>query len=52
MLPIWHEVSKDDVQAHSPSLADKIARSTSLSTIAEIAEEIAEVVKEARTIAL
>lgn len=48
MLPIWHEVSKDEVQAHSPSLADKIARSTALSTIVEIAEEIAEVVNEAK----
>jgi hypothetical protein len=48
MLPIWHEVSKDEVQAHSPSLADKIARSTTLSTIDEIAGEIAEVVDEAK----
>ncbi len=48
MLPIWHEVSKDEVQAHSPSLADKIARSTALSTIDEIAAEIAEVVGASR----
>ncbi|MFZ2963443.1 MAG: toll/interleukin-1 receptor domain-containing protein [Rhodoglobus sp.] len=48
MLPIWHEVSKDEVQRHSPSLADKIARNTAISTIAEIAHEIAEVVNETK----
>jgi len=52
MLPIWHEVSKDEVQRHSPSLADKIARSTAMSTIAEIADEIAEVVNETKVTAL
>jgi len=52
MLPIWHEVSKDEVQRHSPSLADKIARSTAMSTISEIAEEIAEVVNETKVTAL
>ncbi len=43
LLPLWHEITKDEVQRHSPSLVDKIARSTSLFTIAEIAEEIASV---------
>lgn len=47
MLPIWHEISKDEVESQSPSLADKIARTTATSTIAEIAEEIAEVVRDA-----
>lgn len=47
MLPIWHEISKDEVEANSPSLADKIARTTATSTIAEIADEIAEVVRDA-----
>ena len=46
MLPIWHEISKDDVEQQSPSLADKIARTTATSTIAEIAEEIASVVRD------
>jgi hypothetical protein len=45
LLPIWHNVTKDEVMAHSPSLADKVARSTATSTIAEIAGEIASVVK-------
>jgi hypothetical protein len=44
LLPLWHEISKDEVQRHSPSLVDKIARSTSQFTIAEIADEIAAVV--------
>jgi len=52
MLPIWHEVSKDEVQRHSPSLADKIARSTSISTISEIADEIADVINETKVAAL
>lgn len=45
MLPIWHEISKDEVERESPSLADKIARTTATSTIAEIADEIAAVVR-------
>ena len=45
LLPIWHNVTKDQVVAHSPSLADKVARSTATHTIEEIAEEIASVVR-------
>jgi len=45
LLPIWHEITKDEVMAQSPSLADKIARSTAQFTIHEIAEEIASVVR-------
>lgn len=41
LLPIWHKISKDEVRAQSPSLADKVARSTSDLGIAEIADEIA-----------
>ena len=44
ILPIWHEISRDEIAKHSPSLVDKIARNTAISTVAEIAEEIAEVV--------
>ena len=46
MLPIWHEISRDEVARQSPSLVDKIARNTAISTVAEIADEIADVVKE------
>jgi hypothetical protein len=45
LLPIWHEISKDEVVAQTPSLADKIARSTAQYTIEEIANEIASVVR-------
>lgn len=44
MLPIWHEITKDEVIAQSPSLVDKIARSTAHYTIEEIADEIAGVI--------
>lgn len=43
MLPIWHEVTKSEVVAYSPSIADKVARSTATHTVEEIAKEIAEV---------
>lgn len=46
ILPIWHEVSHSDVLGYSPSLAGKMARSTSDATIDEIADEIADVVGE------
>ena len=44
ILPIWHELSKDEVLQHSPSLADKVALRTSEHSTEEIAEEIASVV--------
>ena len=44
LLPLWHEISKDEVLNHSPSLADKVALRTSDYTIEEIAAEIAAVV--------
>lgn len=46
MLPIWHEISRDEIARQSPSLVDKIARNTAVDTIAEIADEIAAVVNE------
>ena len=45
LLPIWHNVSKDEVMAYSPSLADKLPRSTATHTIQEIADEIASVIR-------
>ncbi|WP_027142540.1 DUF1883 domain-containing protein [Mesorhizobium sp. WSM3626] len=42
LLPIWHKVSKADVMRFSPSLVDKVARSTLDNTPDEIATEIAE----------
>ena len=42
LLPIWHNITKQQVVEFSPSLADKVARSTATHTIQEIASEIAE----------
>lgn len=47
LLPIWHNITKKEVIQHSPSLADKLARSTATHTVEEIASEIIEVVKTA-----
>jgi hypothetical protein len=47
ILPLWHNISKDEIIAKSPSLADKVALQTATSTIDEIAEQIAAVVIEA-----
>jgi hypothetical protein len=42
LLPIWHNITKQQVIDFSPSLADKVARSTATHTVEEIAREIAE----------
>ncbi|MFU0414098.1 TIR domain-containing protein, partial [Acinetobacter baumannii] len=44
ILPIWHKISKTDVINYSPNLADKVALNTSISTIQEIAEQLADVI--------
>ena len=49
ILPIWHLVTKDKVQAYSPSLADKKAINTSLSTLDEVVAQIAEVLDVEKT---
>lgn len=48
LLPIWHEISKDEVVAQSPSLADRVALRTSDFGIDEIADEIAAVIADRR----
>jgi len=45
VLPIWHKVTKNEVMAYSPSLADKVALNSSLLAIEEIAKQLAEVVR-------
>lgn len=45
VLPIWHNITKQEVLDYSPSMADKVARNTSLFTVEEIAEEISELIK-------
>ncbi|MCE7556429.1 toll/interleukin-1 receptor domain-containing protein [Aliivibrio fischeri] len=44
ILPIWHKVTKTDVINFSPALADKVALNTSISSIEEIAGQLAEVI--------
>lgn len=45
LLPIWHEITKQELIKYSPSLADKVARSTGTHTIDEIAKEIIDVIR-------
>lgn len=45
LLPIWHNITKQQVVDFSPSLADKVARSTGTHTIEEIAIEIFELIQ-------
>lgn len=45
LLPIWHNITKQQVVDYSPSLADKVARSTATHTIDEIAAEIADLIR-------
>ena len=40
ILPIWHKVSKDEVAAFSPTLADKVALNTAVMTLDEIVAEL------------
>lgn len=42
VLPIWHNVSKDDVTRHSPMLADKLALKTADLTVDEIVARLVE----------
>jgi hypothetical protein len=48
LLPIWHEITKQELISYSPSLADKVARSTATHTVEEIAAEIIEVIRESQ----
>ena len=48
ILPIWHGVTKQDVVDFSPSLADKVARSTATHTVEEIVREIASLIHSER----
>ena len=45
ILPVWHEVTEQDVRAYSPPLSDKLAPRTSLGTNA-VAKAILEVFKD------
>lgn len=45
VLPLWHNISKSEVIAASPSLADKIALRTADLTIDEIADQVTNAVR-------
>lgn len=50
MLPVWHNITKREVINYSPSLADKLARSTTDFTVEEIADEIADLIRERKRV--
>ena len=45
LLAVWHNVTKREVMDYSPSLADRVARSTATHTVEEIAAEIVDVIR-------
>lgn len=45
VLPIWHKVSKDEVMAFSPSMADKVAINTAISSLPEVVAQLSEVLR-------
>ena len=49
ILPLWHHVSKDEVRKYSPSLADKVALNTAVSTLDEIVEQLVKAIRKANT---
>jgi len=46
ILPIWHNVTRDEVLSFSPTLADKVALNTAIYSINEIVTELAKLVDE------
>ena len=46
ILPLWHGVTKKEVAAYSPSLADKLALDTSEVGIPEIVGKLKELLAE------
>jgi hypothetical protein len=46
LLPIWHDITKQQVLDYSPSLAATVARSTTTHAVEEIAAGIAELLAE------
>lgn len=44
ILPIWHDITPEQLMGYSPAFADRVARQTSATSIEKIAREIAEIV--------
>ena len=47
ILPIWHNISKDEIMKLSPTLVDKFALNSATNTVYEIAEKVADAVNNA-----
>ncbi len=45
ILPVWHNVTRDDIMAFSPPLADKLALNTAIQSLSKITVDIVEVVR-------
>ena len=45
LLPVWHNITKHEVMEYSPSLADRVARSTETHKVEGIAAEIVDVIR-------
>jgi len=45
ILPIWHQISKDEIASYSPTLADKVALDSSKISLEELALQILRVVR-------
>ncbi|MBA3312498.1 MAG: toll/interleukin-1 receptor domain-containing protein [Planctomycetaceae bacterium] len=45
ILPLWHKISKDEVLAYSPTLADKVALNTASYSIDELGAALSNVLK-------
>src|SRR5690625_4528956 len=48
ILPIWHEVTTDEVRQYNPYLVDKFALSTEKFTMGEIVEHISQVILQSK----
>jgi len=46
ILPIWHDITKQEVQQFSPSLSGKMAMNTAIMTPYEIAEKLNELLRD------
>ena len=44
VLPVLHDLTREQLRGHSPSLADIVSRSTSERSVVEIAQEMIEVI--------
>jgi vacuolar-type H+-ATPase subunit I/STV1 len=50
ILPIWHDITKQEVENFSPTLAGKMAMNTAILTPQEIAEKLKELVDESNAL--